>query len=111
MVEKYRRIGEVIFGLLTFISTCGTLITVMTNSIKLLLTSLVSYVTGLLTVTGHLDQGSSNSLSIGFQDIIGGILIIAPILYNLEHHSKTPTTTVATTEPVTTITSTEVAPS
>ncbi len=81
----------------------------MTSSIKFLLTSLISYVTGLLTVSGHLDTGSSNSLTIGFQDIVGGILIIAPILYNLEHHSKTPSTTVATTAPVTTVTSTEVA--
>jgi len=79
----------------------------MTSSLKFLITSLISYVTGFLAVSGHLDASSSNSLTVGFQDIIGGILIVAPILYNLEHHSKTgQTTTVATTSPVTTIEST-----
>ena len=66
----------------------------MTSSIKFLVTSLISYVTGILAVSGHLDTSSTNSLTVGFQDIIGGILIVAPIVYNLEHHSKTSTTTV-----------------
>ena len=75
----------------------------MTSSMKFIVTSLISYVTGLLAVSGHLDTSSTNSLTIGFQDIVGGILIIAPIIYNLEHHSKVPTTTVTTSQPTTTI--------
>ena len=86
----------------------------MTSSIKFLTTSLISYVTGLLAVSGHLDASSTNSLTIGFQDIIGGVLIIAPILYNLEQHSwmvkskSAQTVTTTTSTPPQDTTTTEV---
>lgn len=60
----------------------------MTASAKFLTTSLLSFFTGVIALSGHLDPLQSNSLLGGFQDILGGILIVAPILYNLEHHSN-----------------------
>jgi hypothetical protein len=99
---------------LTIIRFGSLIILVMTSSIKFLTTSLISYVTGLLAVSGHLDASSTNSLTIGFQDIIGGVLIIAPILYNLEQHSwmaknkSVQTTTTQTSTPPQDTTTTQV---